>query len=105
MRALGRYLEALDKPVGLIVNDGYCARQVAHLCAELGMRVPEEVGIVAALAHLLRVNRSTLYRRFEDALGKSPQDEINRLRVDCLKRETGQTPSAYREARMEKKRH
>lgn len=174
MRAMARYLEALDKPVGLLVNSGVYARQAAHLCAELGLRVPEDVGIVARLsaeiiltsgsptitsvdydyfsqgyeaaamldqlmsgqtvhpmqrhveptavvvrestdvflcedelvskamhyvaahvredlnvsqlAQVLGVSRSTLYRRFEEANGRSPQDEINRLRVDYLKR-------------------
>ena len=32
------------------------------------------------------MSRWTLHRRFEETLGKTPQHEINRLRVDYLKR-------------------
>lgn len=215
LRALTQYLSNLHKPIGLLVSHPSFARQVAHGCAQLGLRVPHDIGIVTpmgervmltrssptisaveydyyqqgyqaaamldnlmdghpnkrlqqwlaptevvmrdstdvflcddqlvshamryvaehvhqdltvqALADAMKVSRSTLLRRFEETTGRTPQQEINRLRIEYLKRllaetrqpiaqvgsncgfstashftryfkrETGQTPSAYRE--------
>lgn len=220
IRDMMGYLASLEKPVGLVVDPDFYALHGAHICMELGIRIPEQVGIVSMPAPLtsltgawptissvefdffqqgyeaaamldrlmageqvyprhrylqplevtvrdssdvflcedeivsramrwiaahvrneitisdvaekVGVSRATLYRRFEEVMGKSPQDEITRLRIDYVKRllretnlsltevsrncgfsfsshftryfkrEVGMTPSAYRAARIDK---
>lgn len=217
IRDMMGYLAALEKPVGLVMDPDFYALHAAHICTELGIRIPDEVGIVTLPAPLtsltaawptissvafdffkqgyeaaamldrlmagervdprhmylqplevtvrdstdvflcedeivseamrwiaahvqneitisdvaekVGVSRATLYRRFREVMGKSPQDEITRLRIDYVKRllketslsiteiskrcgfsasshlaryfkrEIGMTPSAYRAAR------
>lgn len=179
VRDLGQYLEARAKPVGLIVNPDFYARHGAHICLELDIRVPEDVGLLALsaapitltsgwptissiecdyfkqgyeaaamldrlmagervhpmrrtlppvevavrdstdvflcedelvskamkyitkhlrqdisvqqLAEAMGVSPPTLHRRFEQSMGRSPMQEINRVRLDYIKRLLSET--------------
>ena len=48
LKVFGDWLERLEGPVGILVACAAKARYVAQLCAERGLRVPDDVGIVAA---------------------------------------------------------
>ncbi|MGB0768935.1 MAG: helix-turn-helix domain-containing protein, partial [Phycisphaeraceae bacterium] len=104
---------------------------VSEAMRYIASHVREEL-TVQALADAMGVSRSTLLRRFEEAIDRSPTHEINRLRVDYIKRllsetempiaeicnvcgfstashftrffkrEAGVTPSAYRVSRQKK---
>jgi len=58
---------------------------VSNAMRYLTEHIREEL-IVHTMAQAVGVSRWTLHRRFEEALGKTPQQQINRLRMDCLKR-------------------
>jgi len=45
-RSLGRWLESLPKPVGLMAADDQRARQVLEVCRNSGLRVPEDVAVI-----------------------------------------------------------
>eukprot|EP00752_Nemacystus_decipiens_P013734 g12187.t1 len=48
-RALTSWLRSLTEPTGVLVQYCVAARYLAQLCSEMGLRVPEDVGIVALL--------------------------------------------------------
>jgi len=46
-RDFAQWLEGVEKPAGLVVGDDALARYVATRCAHLGVRIPEDVGLVS----------------------------------------------------------
>ena len=44
--ALTQWIATLVKPVGIVVRQSLMSRYLAQVCTELGLRVPEDVGIV-----------------------------------------------------------
>lgn len=52
---------------------------------------------VGVVARAVGVSRWTLHRRFDEALGRKPQQEINRLRMDYLKRLISETQTPIAE--------
>jgi LacI family transcriptional regulator len=44
--ALARWLESLRKPTGLVITNVSMARTVAQMCEEIGLAVPDDIGIV-----------------------------------------------------------
>lgn len=48
-RVLTSWLKSLTSPVGVLVQHSVTARYLAQICNEMGLRVPEDVGIVAQL--------------------------------------------------------
>ncbi|MGB0766830.1 MAG: helix-turn-helix domain-containing protein [Phycisphaeraceae bacterium] len=48
-RVLTSWLDSLTQPVGVLVQSAVAARYLAQICAEMGLSVPHEVGIVVQL--------------------------------------------------------
>lgn len=48
-RVLTGWLKAHDSPVGVLVQSATAARYLAQICAEMGLKVPDDVGIVVQL--------------------------------------------------------
>lgn len=48
-RVLTSWLKSLTSPVGVLIQHSVTARYLAQICNEMGLRVPEDVGIVAQL--------------------------------------------------------
>jgi len=57
---------------------------VAQALAFINRRVFDPIGVLE-VARALRTSRKTLYRHFEEALGRTPHDEILRLRLQRTK--------------------
>lgn len=45
-QTLTEWVRGVDKPIGLYIQDMATARYLTQICSELGLRVPEDVGIV-----------------------------------------------------------
>jgi LacI family transcriptional regulator len=69
---------------------------VSEAMRYVAAHVHEEL-TVGAVARAVGVSRWTLHRRFEEALGRKPQQEINRLRMDYLKRLISETQTPIAE--------
>lgn len=48
-RVVTSWLESLTSPVGVLVQNSMMARYLAQICGEMGLKVPEDVGIVVQL--------------------------------------------------------
>lgn len=48
-RVLTSWLKSLTSPVGVLVQHSVTARYVAQICGEMGLRVPEDLGIIVQL--------------------------------------------------------
>ncbi|MGB0768109.1 MAG: substrate-binding domain-containing protein, partial [Phycisphaeraceae bacterium] len=44
--ALTQWLSSLKKPVGILVRQSVMSRYLTQVCAEMGLRVPEDVGVI-----------------------------------------------------------
>ncbi|MBX2850384.1 MAG: substrate-binding domain-containing protein [Phycisphaeraceae bacterium] len=58
-RVLTSWLEAQTSPVGVLAQNSVTARYLAQICGEMGLKVPEDVGIVVQLGdHVLSMAAS-----------------------------------------------
>ena len=46
-QAMAEWIQQQDKPIGLYIQHSATARYLAEICGQLGLRVPEDVGILA----------------------------------------------------------
>lgn len=82
-------------PVGLVVRDStdvfLCEDElVSRTMHYISEHLREEL-TVQGLAEAMGVGKRTLHRKFDEVLGKTVQHEVNRLRVDNLKRLLSET--------------
>lgn len=70
-RVLTSWLKSLTSPAGVLIQHSVTARYLAQICNEMGLRVPEDVGIVAQLGDevLSMVSSPTLTMVNADYLG------------------------------------
>lgn len=59
LQALTAWIDELDKPVGLYVYTFDVARYLAQICTQLGLRIPEDVGILVQDADDVNTTRIT----------------------------------------------
>jgi LacI family transcriptional regulator len=52
-RVLTSWLQAQTSPIGVVTQNSVTARYLAQICAEMGLKVPEDVGITVQLGDLV----------------------------------------------------
>lgn len=57
LQTLRQWIRSQDKPIGLFVYVFDTARYLAQICAQIGLRVPEDVGIVVRDADTMNITR------------------------------------------------
>ena len=58
-RAMTDWLKRLNQPIGVYVQACHCARYLAQICAELGLSVPQDLGIVVHLGDNVLVSSAS----------------------------------------------
>lgn len=58
-QALARWIQKQDKPIGLYIQDMATARYLTQICEQLGLRVPEDVGVLVHNADKLTATSIT----------------------------------------------
>lgn len=101
-RLIRREISPADVAPFLIPPQGVVARASTDIAAIEDKEVAEAVSFIRKhacegiqakdVARAIRCSRTTLYRRFQQALGRSPKDEVLRVQLDRVKALLSQTP-------------